>query len=250
MLKMIAVWDSNRISPHGSKVGHTIAGPRPSAVIPLHTQIPYYELALINYNRLYQSCERLGIFCPNYINISMGEWHNTPNMLNIISTMSSRGSTIITSAGNRSQTPSELIKSQAAQSSRVLMATAIDSKGFPTLFTSYNHAAAIAVPTGRRNEMRSYDSDGKERVFGGTSAAASLTTGSFGGFTFLSDYSPGNHEGALLLEKTAIPLPFLPSTNLLGKGILNSYKIGMVALRLKQQCKDQSARSGAIRMYV
>ena len=67
-----------------------------------------------------------------------------------------------------------------------------------------------------------------------------LVTGSLAGFEWLSGYHPTAEEAKLLLEKTAVPTIHSvfedPKKN--GKGMLNAYKLGIVAQRLKEKCKN------------
>ena len=77
--------------------------------------------------------------------------------------------------------------------------------------------------------------------FGGTSGAAPLVTGSLAGFEWLSGYHPTAKEAKILLEKTALPtLHSFEKPRLNGAGLLNAYKLGEVAKRLKEKCKDKS----------
>ena len=79
--------------------------------------------------------------------------------------------------------------------------------------------------------------------FGGTSGAAPLVTGSLSGFEWLSGYHPDSEESKMLLEKTAIPTIHSqyekPRKN--GVGLLNAYKLGQVAKRLKKKCGTDKA---------
>ena len=66
-------------------------------------------------------------------------------------------------------------------------------------------------------------------------------TSSLAGFEWLSGYHPSPREAKLLLEKTATPTVHShekPRKN--GVGLLNSYKLGEVAKRLKKKCGKSS----------
>ena len=112
--------------------------------------------------------------------------------------------------------------------------------GLPSDFNSYADSVTIAAPADK--DMRSYNFLGEAKSFGGTSAAAPLVTGTLGGFTLLSGYHLNTGEIKHLLEKTAVPLPYLSRSHLLGSGMLNSYKMGKVALRLKQRCREHGQK--------
>ena len=85
----------------------------------------------------------------------------------------------------------------------------------------------------------SADNQGVLRQFGGTSGAAPLVTGSLAGFEWISGYHPTAKEAKILLEKTAVPHS-PPPAGKSGKGVLNSYKLGMTAKRLKKLCGSDS----------
>ena len=108
--------------------------------------------------------------------------------------------------------------------------------GHPSDFTNYGDSVTIFAPSD--NSIRSYDFENNPKNFSGTSGATPLVTGTLGGFSLLSGYAPQTHEAKILLEKTSIPLPYLPSSHFLGAGMLNSYKMGMVALKMKEQCQN------------
>ena len=65
-------------------------------------------------------------------------------------------------------------------------------------------------------------------------------TGGLAGFEWLSGYHPTPEEAKFLLEQTAVPTIHSvfedPKKN--GKGMLNAYKLGIVAQRLKDKCNN------------
>ena len=68
-----------------------------------------------------------------------------------------------------------------------------------------------------------------------------MVTGSLAAFEWLSGYHPTAQEAKILLEKTALPTVHShekPRIN--GAGLLNSYKLGEVAKRLKKKCRGKS----------
>ena len=237
---MIGIWDAS-VRTHGEFVSNLIAGPHASAVIPLDEPLSYDDLGeVINgqinyvkkYGQFYRECHRTGN-CPTYINNSM-HWP-APTIANTASMMSSRGSTLITIAGNRER-PVYSEKNTTAENQRTIVVASLDLLGFPSGFTSYNDGVTISAPAD--NHIRSYNFAGEPKTFGGTSGSTPLVTGALGGFSLLSHYSLATHEARHLLMKTAIPIPSLPESHLVGAGMLNAYKMGRVALRLKEQCKQ------------
>ena len=234
---IIGIWDTPK-RLHGEKVSGLVAGPKPSAIIPYDGHLSYLKFEnqtkedhLKDYQTFFNHCHKKRN-CPVYVNSSL-RWPSYPSMTSLISLMSSRGTTFITSAGNtQSLTPST--KRNAALVERAILVSSLAPDGSPSLFTSYGDAITISVPSD--NAIISYDFAGNLLLFGGTSGAAPLVTGTLGAFTLLSGYPLNTQEAKHLLTKTAIKLPKLPTGHLLGAGMLNAYKIGRVAQRLKEEC--------------
>ena len=91
--------------------------------------------------------------------------------------------------------------------------------------------------------MASADDNGNYKQFSGTSGATPLVTGSLAGFEWLGGYHPTSAEAKILLEKTAIPTwdseTQDPQTN--GVGMVNAYKLAMVAKKIKTACGTDAA---------
>ena len=225
---LVAIWDSP-IRKHDEQVSQIIAGTRASALIPRSGPFPIYHNPK-NVEEFSRDCLQKRN-CPLYINHSM-DW-SSDKFAQLVPLMSSRGSTVVTSAGN-GRTAVRSQKNHIARNQRNIVVTSLAPDGRPSIFTSYSDAATIAAPSD--NSIRSYDFEGNPTNFGGTSGASPLVTGTLGAFTLLSGYPLETSEARFALAKTAIPLPFLPRSHLLGAGMLNTYKMGMVAQRLKQKC--------------
>ena len=239
---IIGIWDTHN-KKHGEYGSHIIAGPYPSAIIPLDDPIPYHDLGSIDqyiksYEALYEEC-RQKQNCPSYINNSMS-WNNSNIIANLTFQMSSQGVTIITSADNYGL-PVSPAKTQAALEKNVIVVASLTSAGSPSIFTNYGNAVTVSAPSD--DSLRSYDYQGKKKDYSGTSGAAFLTTGILGGFTLLSRHHLSTDQATLLLEKTAIPLPNLPDEHLMGAGMVNAYKIGMVAFRIKEKCRESQTET-------
>ena len=156
------------------------------------------------------------------------------NILRTAFSLNDQGSTIITAAGNFRR-PVSSIKTRASLDKKIIVVASLSSSGYPSDFTNYGDAVTLSAPSDRF--MRSYDYEGNSKDFGGTSAAAALVTGTLGGFTLLSRQHLTTLQADGLLRKTAISLPNLPSGHSPGAGMLNSYKVGMVALRIRERCR-------------
>ena len=240
----IEVWDSS-VFKHGEYSSQLIARDKDSAVIPMEGTLPFHEMTsslsyIQRFERLAEDCLRNNN-CPLYINNSMG-WGNSPIISRLFSIMSSRGATVIVSAGNNAQPIEEFVMKKASESNRAIIVSSLDPDGFPSNFTNYGDY--VTISTGSGTNITSYDFDGNKKDFGGTSGAAPVITGTLGGFTSLSNYPLATHEITHLLTKTAIPMTMLPDGHHLGAGMLNAYKIGRVGQRIKEQCDHHPSNGG------
>ena len=234
---MIGIWDSS-VDTHGEFVSNLIAGPKASAVIPLDEPLDYNSVQvdtpdnyIQSYRGFYRECHQKGN-CPTYINNSM--YWNSSAIADTVAIMSSRGSTMITGSGNDGRAVySE--KNKTAENQRAIVVAGLDMVGYPSNFTRYSSGVTISAPA---DYLRSYNFTGEADTFGGASGATPLVTGALGGFSLLSNYFLGTHEARHLLTETAIPIPTLPKSHLVGAGMLNAYKMGRIALRLKERCKQ------------
>ena len=148
--------------------------------------------------------------------------------------------TLVVAAGN-DPIPVSRAKTEASLNKNIIVVASLRKDGSPSKFTSYGDAVTVSAPS--NYSLRTYDFEGNAVDFMGTSGATPLVTGTVGGFTYLSRHHLTTRQADLLLKKTATPLPYLPSNHSLGAGMLNAYKIGMVAFRIKEGCQQYSTES-------
>ena len=150
-------------------------------------------------------------------------------------------SVIVTAAGNdntkRRFVPVYKVKAKASKDFDVIIVGSLAPDGNMSEFSQHGEEVHILAPSDYY--ILSADNQGVLRQFGGTSGAAPLVTGSLAGFEWISGYHPTAKEAKVLLEKTAVP-HFPPPAGKSGKGVLNSYKLGMAAKRLKKLCGSNS----------
>ena len=247
---LVGVWDSG-FGKHGEYVCQILAGPKSSAVVPLEHPISYQNIIAmaeywadykiyINYQRdtygkFYEEC-RQNNNCPLYLNNSMS-WFNDKDTAALVSSMNALGSTVVSSAGNGG---TMLTPAKASVNKTVILVSSLKPDGNPSDFTSFGDAVTVSAPSDK--SLKSYDYNGNPRNFGGTSGAAPLVTGTLVSFTLLSRHHLSTPQADMLLRKTAVLLPHLPDHHLMGAGMLNSYKIGMAALRIKKRCQQYHKR--------
>ena len=242
LAKIVALWDGTK-NRHGEFVSQIIAGPFPSAVIPLETPLDFYRFKSSNNfgnhirsQLFYRECLR-NQDCPVYINHSL-DWLNE-NISRQIAQMNEESAiTVVTSASNDYGFVEEA-KAKLSREGKLIIVASLNPAGRPSDFTNFSDAVTIAAPSD--TTLRSYSFSGTPKDFSGTSGATPLVTGSLAAFTLISSYKLKTTEAIHLLQKTAIPLPFLPSSAMIGAGMLNAYKMGAVAERLKQKCQGQEA---------
>lgn len=201
---------------------------------------------------------------PSLVNISLS-WNDnlqeTATALNkIISTAHSTNSIIVISAGNIEGKNDEETSNQrrlcngradahnypikncfvdthkvnASTTFNAILTGSLSPNGQPSDFSKKSSEVSILAPSD--NYLTSADKDGNYFNFGGTSGAAPLVTGSLAAFEWLSGYHPTGEEAKILLEKTAIPTQSSKCNGKHGKGILNTYRLGLTALNLKEKC--------------
>ena len=243
VLELIQIWDGegrNKLK-HGEGVSSLIAGPHSSAIIPLSENIPYLDLfsgghVAKRYQTISQTCASPSNVCPRYVNNSAG-WGGYGVINDYVSRMVDQYGTVMVTSGGNGHMPISPLKTKLAAEGKIIIVGSLDSIGNPTFYTNYSYQVTISAPS---LMLASYDFDEeKKQPFSGTSAGAPLVTGALASFTLISGYSLNTREATQLLEKTAIPLKGLPSANRMGHGMLNAYKIGAVALRLKDKCGER-----------
>ena len=177
---------------------------------------------------------------PHYINNSMG-WGKSQDIYEVFEKLSSSTSNTVIVSGSDNDFPNKLgdIKVKASKNYNVVLAGSFSPKGFVSRFSQSGKELHILAPSD--NWITSAGQSGEYRKFGGTSGAAPLITGSLAGFEWLSGYHPTAKEAKILLEKTALPtLHSHEKPRINGAGLLNAYKLGEVAKRLKEKCEVKS----------
>ena len=176
---------------------------------------------------------------PSFINNSM-DWNFGTQTRSIYEAMSRvhPPAVLIQSSGNNySQSlGAGTVKDQFSKDFDSILVGSLSPRGLVSDFSEEGEEVHILAPSD--NWITSVDGDGQYKKFRGTSGAAPLVTGSLAGFEWLSGYHPTAREAKLLLEQTAIPTIHSvfenPQRN--GVGMLNAYKLGRVAKRLKEKC--------------
>ncbi|MCY4644911.1 MAG: S8 family serine peptidase [Bacteriovoracales bacterium] len=240
----VQIWDTS-LGHHGVQVGHILGGPYPSGVVPREESLEHLDLYgpellpheyVEQYENFYDLCVE-GQNCPSYVNNSM-KWGSSPPQSDSISKTISRmydesAILTITAAGN-STALVDFNKSRLAKQEKLIIVGSLTPNGNPSSFSSDSSETTISAPSD--DSIASYNSSGERTAFGGTSGATPLVTGTLSAFTKITGHPLSGKEAIHLLQKTALPFPYLPSKSRIGAGILNSYKIGMVAFRLKKKC--------------
>ena len=230
--QLVGIWDANS-NRHGEKVSQIVAGPFPSAVVPVESPHDYHTQSPDSF---YRQC-RQKQNCPLYINHSVSWGPLTESVVREMNTLN--GTVVITSAGNGSSPFVERLKSKLSRDGKLIVVANLDTTG--NLFKTTNYSAAVTIAAPAAKSILSYDFSGSPVSFGGTSGAAPLVTGSLTAFTLMTNYILTVTEAIRLLHKTAIPFPNLPSFDgWASPGILNAYRIGAVAERLNQMCQRQN----------
>ena len=174
---------------------------------------------------------------PHYINNSQG-WGGSEDIYEVFKELSTSGvsrSIVVTSSGNEFPKRLDDIKSKASKDYDLIVVGSFSPKGLVSTFSRSGKELSILAPSDYW--ITSAGKNGEYQKSGGTSGAAPLVTGSLAGFEWLSGYHPTAKEAKILLEKTALPtLHSFEKPPINGSGLLNAYKLGEVAKRLKEKC--------------
>ena len=173
---------------------------------------------------------------PSFINNSMG-WSGSRLIYNSMSRICPP-SILVLSSGNKYPTSIDPAENASSKNFDSILVGSLSPTGVVSEFSSEGEEVHILAPSDY--SITSADQNGNYRKFGGTSGAAPLVTGSLAGFEWISGYHPTAKEAKLLLERTAVPTIHSefeePQRN--GRGMLNAYKLGKVAQRLKDRCQN------------
>ena len=177
---------------------------------------------------------------PRYISNSM-DWKESENIYSFFKELAGFSTPIII-LSSRSDFRYKLdkIKRKAVEELDVILVGSFTDQGFVSEFSQSGREVSILAPFDYW-----IDSKVDENRFKETLGSVSLVTGSLAGFEWLSGYQPTAKEAKILLEKTALPTPYsaFEKPRINGAGLLNAYKIGEVAKRLKENCKNKDCIS-------
>jgi hypothetical protein len=239
----VGVWDSTPYD-HGKKVCNLIAGPTLASVVPSQEALDYIEVSAsegsVSYLDEAQSCLQKKN-CPNYINNSM-HWPVADVPFSAVKALKSQ-SLFLLIAGNNFNSfhlDVEELKVKAAREFGSLVIGSSDPFGFPSYFSESHEVVSVLAPSNA--ELLTYGSSNVPRSFGGTSGATPEVTGALAAFTTITGYALSGLEAKNLLAKTAIPAIsnyFNPKVH--GPGLLNTYRIGAVAFRIRKNCLNKGA---------
>lgn len=173
---------------------------------------------------------------PAFINNS-GYWLEFQGIYDVFKSLSPPA-VVAVAAENYYPQRLDIIKSKASKDFNIILVGSFSPGGFVSAFSQEGEEVEILAPSDYW--LTTIGDKGQHKIFGGTSGATPLVTGSLVGFELFSNYHPIPEEAKILLEKTAIPTPHIheqPRRN--GVGLVNSYKLGMVGKQLKQKCVNQ-----------
>ena len=227
---------------HGNSVDGLNSGEGLHAILPElgNTQVSWINTEPYkSYQKMYDDLKAI----PSaFINVSM-EWyeiHRTFQELDLYRVFRkiSPLSVIVTAAGNSFPLQIENMKIKASKNLDAILVGSLSPYGFVSSFSQEGEEVYILAPSD--HYIISHDQYGNPKLFGGTSGATPLVTGSLAAFEWLSGYHPSPQEAKILLANTALPTLYsqqIPRRN--GVGLLNTYKLGMVGKLLREKCQGK-----------
>ena len=173
---------------------------------------------------------------PAFINNS-GYWLEFQGVYDVFKNLSPPA-VVVVSTGNDYPQRLDIIQSKASKDFDIILVGSFSPGGFVSAFSQEGEEVEILAPSDRW--LTTIEDRGQYKIFGGTSGAAPLVTGSLVSFSLFSNYPPTPEEAKILLEKTAIPTPHIyEKSRRNGVGLVNSYKLSRVGKQLKQKCIGQ-----------
>ena len=266
-IHLVSVWDEGE---HGDLVTHLISAEGLSALLPplitsqqlTHGYIPANSFRFYTEGFYLKEAKEALPYPPSFINSSRSYDEGFTINQTIYKSFAalSPHSILITAAGNSydDTSPRSLLsgifstpyhgsnKSSIYPTDKHLSegidAIIVGSFNFDGLVSSFSQEGKeveILAPSDKH--ISSVDKEGNYRKFGGTSGATPLVTASLAGFEWLSGWHPTAQQAKMILKKTAIPTIYSQqgSQKRNGEGLVNAYKLGQVALLLKDRCHQE-----------
>ena len=266
-IHLISVWDEGE---HGDLVTHLISAEGPSALLPplaasqlTHSYIPTVHVRFRFYQEGFylKEAKKALLHPPSFINSSMNYDEGYTINQTVYQAFSSLSphSILISSAGNNYDRINSIhvinlfqtipyygnkslispTKKHLSKGIGAIIVGSLNSDGLVSSFSQEGKEIEILAPSD--HHISSADKDGNYEEFGGTSGATPLVTASLAGFEWLSGWHPTAQQAKMILKKTAIPTIYSQheSQKRNGKGLVNAYKLGQVALLLKDRCHQE-----------
>ena len=236
---LIAVFDNNKeYNNHAVYVENIISHKGPQAILPSlnSLQLHHFPTNSLSYMETVNQLKTI----PSFINNSM-YWNNSERIYTAMAQISPPA-ILITASGNDYLNNHHIdsMKSKFSKDFDGIIVGSLSPQGHVSDFSQEGEEVHILAPSD--HYLTSIDNDGNYAKFGGSSGAAPLVTGTLAGFEWLTGYHPTAQEAKLLLENTAVPTVHSvfenPQKN--GVGMLNAYKLGQVAKRLKDKCNNDN----------
>ncbi len=233
---LLAIIDSPSYN-HRENVQGLITDIGPQAVIGPIKQMQSESLHyMADYLDVEESYKRSAKF-PRYISNSMG-WHDSEVIKEALKRISENETIIVTAAGNESVEIEEA-KKRGIDEFGALVVASMSPEGEPSGFSNYHEGVVISAPSNK--EILSAFEDGESSIFGGTSAATPLVTGSLLAFELNSQGRLNSKQARSLIEKTAILTSFSKDPKGYGRGSLNTYLMAAIGEKIGQICKGDQA---------
>jgi hypothetical protein len=236
--KLYEVFDTPEEGIHGELSSSLISSPYFSSPIPgpVRAFLPSEWTGNVTRNAQKLVREKR---VPSFINSSMLWDSSATEEYSQLLQMTQPNATLLIASAENDYIPLSDDKSKAARDTNTLIVGSASYTGFPSAFSDYSPLIAISAPS--NEQLLSYRK-GKPAKYSGTSGATPEVTAALVAFELISGYHPSKEEAFQLLRRTATPTPFsYDKQSQYGAGMLNTYKIGKIAFRLKAVCGENSS---------
>ncbi|UYL07792.1 S8/S53 family peptidase [Bdellovibrio sp. SKB1291214] len=217
---------------HGTKVANLING---RGMISVSELVDYVQLRRVNPGAFYfQAIEEISKLQnpPMIISNSMG-WPGE-KVTALAEKLDHQGLIWVLAGGNNHPEPVESYE----QTPHVIIAGSYSPRGLQTIYSQESKELDILAPSD--DYLASINASGEADLFGATSGAAPLISGTIANLKALLP-SLNRAQADLLLKRTAHPSLHRLYSNINHAGLLNSYKAVRVAMKVRELCDSEAS---------
>ncbi|HXH31938.1 MAG TPA: S8 family serine peptidase [Bacteriovoracaceae bacterium] len=228
------------ITDHGQLAMNLIVSPKETALF-ASGEINFVDLNMSpgGYSGAFRAfANACGVACPRIITNST-QWGSNSDTSEAIGKLRKQGTLFVTSADNGSAAVPVLeLKTRLSKDLDVIIVGSVTPTGGPSFFSQPSSEVTVSAPA--NHEQLSY-SNGAYKRFGGTSGATPMVSAALAAFEVTTGLRLSGKEAKELLRRTSLrSFHSYQTPTEHGAGILNTFKIVRVGLKLRDQCQGSA----------